>query len=122
MEQLQNSKEVLEKAKAVIATSREEMPAVREAISELRTEPKNAFEKLGVIAKEIWAKIVEVGLIAAIADAIKAIFGAGASAVGASVAAIKQRVAPSAQKDDDAQLIPVNAGPATPLIPAEDKV
>lgn len=84
--------DMMSRGKAVLATVREDVPIVKEAISELRTEPQSALSKLLAVAKDIWAKIVEVGLITAIVTALKTFLGAAATTVTSRA----QAVVPSA--------------------------
>lgn len=94
---------------------------MREALSELRTEPKDAFQKLSEIFKEIWAKVVEVGLIAAISDAVKSMFSGSSATLSSSIAATRDGVTGLSQ-GAGAPLVAVEAGVDTPLLASADKV
>lgn len=63
--------DVVSRGREVMEEIKEEMPVVREALSEMRTEPKNALEKIMQVCKDVWKKVVEVGLIAAVMKQIK---------------------------------------------------
>lgn len=110
---------VMEKGQAVMATVREDAAVVKEALSDIRTEPKGAFAKLLAVAKDIWAKIVEVGLIGAIIESIKNMFGNAASSVSARAANIAAAIpeVPTLQpRAPPSTAAPVASGESTPLI------
>lgn len=56
----------MSRTQPVIATAREDVPVLREAMGELTTNPRGALAKISAVLKDIWAKIQETGLLTAV--------------------------------------------------------
>lgn len=99
-----------------MATVREDAAVVKDALSNVRTEPKNAFAKLVAVVKDIWAKICEVGLLAAIIESIKNMFGNATSSISARAANIAAAIPQVSTSLPPSTAAPVVGGEATPLL------